>query len=107
MFKYRQKTKQYFGAVGTTAVQVAEAYDLRLWAAIECDLDTGVALNVFLSYEYTTSSNYVTFRLQPGERVVFSNTPGGDMPWTGSIYISSVAGTAGYRGGEVYLERTG
>lgn len=107
MFKYRRLTRQITGAVGTALTQICEANDLRLWAAIECDLATGVALNVAFSHEYTTSANYVTFRLQPGERLVLSNATGGDMPWSGSVYISGVGGTAGYRGGEVYLERTG
>jgi len=107
MFKYRRLTRQILGSATTTLVQVLEANDLRLWAAIECDLTTGVAMNVVFSHEYTSSANYVQFRLQPGERIVLSNSTGGDMPWFGSVYVSGVGATAGYRGGEVYLERTG
>jgi hypothetical protein len=103
MARYRARTRRYFGVV-TAITQLDSKDELRIWAGIECDLATGVALAVTLA-DRADSTVYATFNLQPGEKIVLSRN--GDMPWDGPIFISGVSGgTAGYRGGAVYLEKT-
>ncbi len=99
---WRVRTKAFLGVVSAIE-QLMGNRPLREWAIIECDLDTGVALIVAVTDELD-SSHYVTFILEPGERVVLSER--GDMPWKGTVLITGKGlGTAGYRGGEVYYER--
>lgn len=99
---YRPLTRLFQGVVSTIE-QLSPQEPLRQWAAIECDLGTGVPLLVTITYK-ADSGVYATWELQPGEKVVFSRY--GDMPWDGVILITgSGGGTAGYRGGEVILER--
>lgn len=100
---YRFHTGRFFGTAGASAIVVAEAKPERLWAAVECDLTTGVPMYVTLT-DRLDSNVYCTFELQPGQRIVLSAV--GDMPWNGMILLTGNGGTAGYRGGEVYWERT-
>lgn len=106
MASYRTRTRTYSGtAAAATPTAITEINPLRIWAAIECDLTTAVPVLVTIS-DRADASAAVSFQLQPGERVVFSQAAS-DMPWTGTIFVEGVGGGAVYRGGEVYLERIG
>lgn len=99
---YRIKTAQLFGAATTDLALIASSRDTRIWMVIECGFSAGIPLNIVLT-DTLDSNVYVTFRLQPGEKVVLSHY--GDMPWDGMVLASGVGATATYRGGEVYWER--
>lgn len=96
--RFVTETRRLFGTV-TGIEQVLSAEPLRQWASVECDLTTGVPLQVVLTSR-SDSAIYLTHELAPGEKMVVSRF--GDMRWDGSILLSGVGGTAGYRGGEVY-----